>query len=120
MIKDDEVGSEGFALLTDCARDDVLQRQVSVIDEKSVISRKQDEEEGEQRGDYLPHVEFDVVSRTSSRSSVWCISTDLNCGELGGTKGDGHGRLDNIHLNATQRDCSSTPNLVHILHLCIY
>ena len=50
MIKDDEVGSEGFALLTDCARDDVLQRQVSVIDEKSVISRKQDEEEGSKEG----------------------------------------------------------------------
>ena len=39
--------SEEFALLIDCARDDVLQRQVSIF-EKSVISRKQDEEEGEE------------------------------------------------------------------------
>ena len=87
---------------------------------EKVISRKQDEEEGEGRVECIPHVESDVVSRTSSRSSVSCISTDLTCGELGGTKGDGHGGLDDIHHDATHRDCSINPNLVHILHLCIY
>ena len=67
VIEDDELGSEGFALLTDYARDDVLQRQVSVRDEKPVISQKQDEE-GEERGECIPHVKSDVSSRTSSRS----------------------------------------------------
>ena len=32
MIEDDELGSEQFDLLTDCARDVVVLRQVSIIE----------------------------------------------------------------------------------------
>ena len=38
-------------------------------------------------------------------------------GGVGRPKGDEH---DDAQLDAIHRDCSSTPNLVHILHLCIY
>ena len=70
MLEDNELGRERFELL----RDDVLRRQVSVTDEKPVISRKKHEAEGEERGDCVPHVEH-VVSWT------WCISTELPSAE---------------------------------------